>query len=723
MREEQPKHMVPAGDSHRQIGGGVLPAAIVGSALFSAAMATPALAEETTAAEQETNPPVATTAQAPVTAEQTQRQAQRSYDDAAKAAVDAQAKADANRKAASGTKAKATDARTKADAAKGALGDAASKESGAKGALDKAVSDKAAADATAKGAKDALAKARSTEAAAEVDVTKKEATARGAKNALDAAQKAYDSAPEGRKAMTVAEFLDSILHGKYTEWATKGGANEDGVYADIADPSKTGKANGSNMIYANFLKALDFIDYLNKYRTEHGLSPLTVSGYHMAGQMLECDLVDGVDGIQNHTTFGGFASYKDISWGWANPVDGWLRECDVFKKDAESYAKSGESDAAYKTALADVDWGNEPFVHAFYNMHVAKINAYVLKTEGRMHEYGHWTSLTSEDNEYIGMGFNGSPGQAYSNTATAAGSGHVGDDVTGTTDFFRNLARAAESGTSSNKPELKKVLDAAKAASDEATAKANAAQSKADEAGRVAEDAKTGGKRAKAALAAAERGLEGAKASARADALRPRAEGLAGRQAGLDEAARVAQAKADVRRAIADELAKLPSDDALVANPATVDFVIKWLDAYKTDDADVAAAVRDYASRLHAARRSAAHGLAIQGRVDADEKVANEARSKADEAKATLDEANRQLAIKQAIDRAMGETDANADQSASDGAATPGRATAGTYVPKHMSALPRTGDDAGMTIAPLVASGLAAIVAAAGKRHRRRDNG
>lgn len=415
-----------------------------------------------------------------MTAEQTQRQAQRSYDDAAKAAVDAQAKADANRKAASGAKAKATDARTKADAAKGALGDAASKESGAKGALDKAVSDKAAADATAKGAKDALAKARSTEAAAEVDVTKKEATARGAKNALDAAQKAYDSAPEGRKAMTVAEFLDSISHGKYTEWATKGGANEDGVYADIADPSKTNKANGSNMIYANFLKALDLIDYLNKYRTEHGLSPLTVSGYHMAGQMLECDLVDGVDGIQNHTTFGGFASYKDISWGWANPVDGWLRERDVFKKDAESYAKSGEADAAYKTALADVDWSNEPFVHAFYNMHVAKINAYVLKTEGRMHEYGHWTSLTSEDNEYIGMGFNASPGQAYSNTATAAGSGPIDGDVTGTTDFFRNLARAAESGTSSNKPELKKMLDAAKAASDEATAKANAAQSKAD---------------------------------------------------------------------------------------------------------------------------------------------------------------------------------------------------------------------------------------------------
>ena len=41
MREEQPKHMVPAGDSHRQIGRGVLPAAIAGSVLFSAAMATP----------------------------------------------------------------------------------------------------------------------------------------------------------------------------------------------------------------------------------------------------------------------------------------------------------------------------------------------------------------------------------------------------------------------------------------------------------------------------------------------------------------------------------------------------------------------------------------------------------------------------------------------------------------------------------------------------------
>lgn len=545
--------------------------------------------------------------------------------------------------------------------------------------------------------------------------------------------------------MTVAEFLDSISHGKYTEWETKGGANEDGVYADIADPSKTNKANGSNMIYANFLKALDFIDYLNKYRTEHGLSPLTVSGYHMAGQMLECDLVDGVDGIQNHTTFGGFASYKDISWGWANPVDGWLRECDVFKKDAESYAKSGEADAAYKTALADVDWGNEPFVHAFYNMHVAKINDYILKTAGRSHVYGHWTSLTSEDNEYVGMGFNGSPGQAYSNTATAAGSGHVGDDVTGTTDFFRNLARAAESGTSSNKPELKKVLNAAKAAkaeADEALSQAEsgleAAKARAEAAQRVADEAK-----AKAsARADALRPLTGARATyeaarraavkaddaaiaaqATADALRPRAEGLAGRQAGLDEVARVAQAKADMRRAIADELAKLPSDDALVANPATVDFVIKWLDSYKTDDADVAAAVRDYASRLHVARRSAAHGLAMQGRVDADEKVANEARSKADEAKATLDEANRQLAIKQAIDRAMGETDANADQSASDGAATPGRATAGTYVPKHMSALPRIGDDAGMPIAPLVASGLAAIVAAAGKRHRRRDNG
>ncbi len=283
---------------------------------------------------------------------------------------------------------------------------------------------------------------------------------------------------------------------------------------------------------------------------------------------------------------------------------------------------------------------------------------------------------------------------------------------------------------------------AAKAEADEALSQAEsgleAAKARAEAAQRVADEAK-----AKAsARADALRPLTGARATyeaarraavkaddaaiaaqATADALRPRAEGLAGRQAGLDEVARVAQAKADMRRAIADELAKLPSDDALVANPATVDFVIKWLDSYKTDDADVAAAVRDYASRLHAARRSAAHGLAIQGRVDADEKVANEARSKADEAKATLDEANRQLAIKQAIDRAMGETDANADQSASDGAATPGRATAGTYVPKHMSALPRIGDDAGMPIAPLVASGLAAIVAAAGKRHRRRDNG
>lgn len=283
---------------------------------------------------------------------------------------------------------------------------------------------------------------------------------------------------------------------------------------------------------------------------------------------------------------------------------------------------------------------------------------------------------------------------------------------------------------------------AAKAEADEALSQAEsgleAAKARAEAAQRVADEAK-----AKAsARADALRPLTGARATyeaarraavkaddaaiaaqATADALRPRAEGLAGRQAGLDEAARVAQAKADMRRAIADELAKLPSDDALVANPATVDFVIKWLDSYKTDDADVAAAVRDYASRLHVARRSAAHGLAMQGRVDADEKVANEARSKADEAKATLDEANRQLAIKQAIDRAMGETDANADQSASDGAATPGRATAGTYVPKHMSALPRIGDDAGMPIAPLVASGLAAIVAAAGKRHRRRDNG
>lgn len=348
MREEQPKHTVPAEDSHRQIGGGVLPAAIAGSVLFSAAMATPALAEETTAAEQETNPPVATTAQAPVTAEQTQRQAQRSYDDAAKAAL-------------------------------------------------------AAAEDVLKGAERGLEGAKAAKAEADEALSQAEFGLEAAKARAEAAQRVADEA----------------------------------------------KAKASARADA--------------------LRPLT------------------------------------------------------------------DARATYEAARR-----------------------------------------------------------------------------------------------------------AAVKADDAATA-----------------------------------------AQATADALRPRAEGLAGRQEGLDEAARVAQAKADVRRVIADELAKLPSDDALVANPATVGFVIKWLDAYKTDDADVAAAVRDYASRLHAARRSAAHGLAMQGRVDADEKVANEARSKADEAKATLDEANRQLAIKQAIDRAMGETDANADQSASDGAATPRRATAGTYVPKH----------------------------------------
>ena len=170
----------------------------------------------------------------------------------------------------------------------------------AKDALDKATSDKSAADQTVTDtkfaadaaqtaketadkavtdSKSALDTAKSTADAAAADAKSKSDAAQTAKDVLDAARKAYEAATKGDP-MTVAQFLDSISNGKYSEWAK-------GTYYDISDKSVTNKANGSNMTYDNFLAALDLIDHLNQYRTTHGLDAFTVSGYEMAGQMLD----------------------------------------------------------------------------------------------------------------------------------------------------------------------------------------------------------------------------------------------------------------------------------------------------------------------------------------------------------------------------------------------------------------------------------------------------
>ena len=321
--------------------------------------------------------------------------------------------------------------------------------------------------------------------AAKADADAKDAATAQAKASLDAAQKAYDAEPAATGVLTMAEFLDSISNGKYSEWAAQ-------TYCNIKNESNTNKANGSNMTYDNFLAALDLIDHLNQYRTTHGLDAMTVSGYEMAGQMLECDLTDdNVISYPFHTNFFGYAWFKDIAWGAANYVDGkgydavdaWLSERDLFKKDAEAYATNGYKVAdgkytpasdAYKAALAAVDWSNEPSIHKFYSAYGNDVDTYVTAYRGAPHVYGHWDSLTSSA-KYIGMGYSTSIPH-YGTAATAAG--HTDDadgDVTGTTDYFRGLVdKAKASKAATVDPSLKTALDNAQAAYDSAKSELDA---------------------------------------------------------------------------------------------------------------------------------------------------------------------------------------------------------------------------------------------------------
>jgi Rib/alpha/Esp surface antigen-like repeat protein len=333
--------------------------------------------------------------------------------------------------------------------------------------------------------------------AAKADADAKDAATAQAKASLDAAQKAYDTEPAATGVLTMAEFLDSISNGKYSEWAAQ-------TYSSTLNSSVTNKANGSNMTYDNFLAALDYIDKLNQYRTSHGLDAMTVSGYEMAGQMLECDLVD--DGtLEYHTSFWGCAGFKDLSWGYhkgsyyGDAVDGWLSERDDFKEDAEAYATNGYKVAdgkytpasdEYRAALAVVDWSNEPSIHAFYNEYVGNINGYVYAAKGGFTVYGHWTSLTSSA-KYIGMGHSESvPIYMYADAAGGHSSG-VDGDVAGTTNYFRTLAAKAEAGTpSQKKATLKEALDKAQKAYDEAKAASDAADKAAQEAQAKADEAK-----------------------------------------------------------------------------------------------------------------------------------------------------------------------------------------------------------------------------------------
>ena len=454
-------------DKHDTIKGSAVFATAALAAVGGLGVATPALAEEATAPATEAATAQVTT-QAPATAEQAQQSEQKAYDDAAKAAADAQAKADATtapsdaevsdaQKAAGDSQAKANEAQkadaakadaeakdASTDAAKSKLDDAQAKADSAQSALDKAQSDKSAADAAAKDAKSKLDEAQSTADAAAADAKSKSDAAQAAKDSLDAASKAYEAATKGDP-MTVAQFLDSISNGEYSKWAAQ-------TYHDLSNESVTNKANGSNMTYENFLAALDLIDHLNQYRTTHGLDAYTVSGYEMAGQMLECDLMDD-NIIVYHTSFWGYAGYKDLAWGYANgtgrdAVDGWLEERDLFKKDAEAYATNGYKVAdgkytpasdEYKAALAAVDWSNEPSIHTFYNTYTFDVDAYVQAAFGGTHEYGHWTSLTSSSAKYVGMGYSTSD-PTYGTAEAAAGRR---SDVTGTTDYFRTLVAEA----------------------------------------------------------------------------------------------------------------------------------------------------------------------------------------------------------------------------------------------------------------------------------------
>jgi chemotaxis protein histidine kinase CheA len=219
---------------------------------------------------------------------------------------------------------------------------------------------------------------------------------------------------------------------------------------------------------------------------------MTVSGYEMAGQMLECDLVD--DGtLSYHTNFWGKAWFKDLAWGYANyvngkgydAVDAWLSERDTFKKDAENYATNGYKVAdgkytpasdEYKKDLAAVDWSNEPSIGTFYDKYVESIDAYVTAYRGATHEYGHWTSLTDAGAKYIGMGYSTSHPRYGTAEAAAGHTDAVDGDVTGTTDYFRTLVAQAKAGKATTEnPELKAKLDAAQTAYDKAKAASDAA--------------------------------------------------------------------------------------------------------------------------------------------------------------------------------------------------------------------------------------------------------
>jgi Rib/alpha/Esp surface antigen-like repeat protein len=417
----------------------------------------------------------------------------------AKDAATAQAKVslDAAQSNATNAKTKLDEAQSAKDAADHAVADAKSKldkaasdkavadqtVTSSKSKLDKAASDKSAADQASKDAKSKLDQAQSAADNAAADAKAKSNAVQSAKDTLDAAQKAYDDATKPNSE-DVAQFLDSISNGKYSEWAAK-------TYYSLSDESVTNKANGSNMTYDNFLAALDLIDHLNQYRTTHGLDAFTVSGYEMAGQMLECDLVD--DGtLSYHTNFWGKAWFKDLAWGYDNyvngkgydAVDGWLSERDDFKGDAEAYATNGYKVAdgtytpasdEYKAALAAVDWSSEPSIHAFYDKYFEYVDAYLWAYRGAPHEYGHWASLTSMSAKYIGMGY--STSDPHWGTAEAA-AGHTDPadgDVTGTTDYFRDLVdKAKASKAATVDPSLKTALDDAQAAYDSAKSELDA---------------------------------------------------------------------------------------------------------------------------------------------------------------------------------------------------------------------------------------------------------
>ena len=434
-------------------------------------------------------------------AEEAQKAADAAKADAnAKDAVTAQAKAslDTAQSNAADAKTKLDEAQSAKDAADHAVADAKSKldkaasdkavadqtVTSSKSKLDKAASDKTTAEQAAKDAQSKLDQAQSAADNAAADAKAKSDAVQSAKDTLDAAQKAYDDATKPNSE-DVAQFLDSISNGKYSEWAAQ-------TYCNIKNESNINKANGSNMTYDNFLAALDLIDHLNQYRTTHGLDAMTVSGYEMAGQMLECDLTDdNVISYPFHTNFFGYAWFKDIAWGAANYVDGkgydavdaWLSERDLFKKDAEAYATNGYKVAdgkytpasdAYKAALAAVDWSNEPSIHKFYSAYGNDVDTYVTAYRGAPHVYGHWDSLTSSA-KYIGMGYSTSIPH-YGTAATAAGHPDDADgDVTGTTDYFRGLVdKAKASKAATVDPSLKTALDNAQAAYDSAKSELDA---------------------------------------------------------------------------------------------------------------------------------------------------------------------------------------------------------------------------------------------------------